>query len=82
MTKVDARRQPSGKSGGSTRWDDDDDNATMTLDKGWSTTYDECIKTLPCDETQPHTWPFKYYSQWMATGRGPGWARRGRCDMA
>ena len=61
MTKVDARRLPSsGKSGGSTRWDDDDDNATMTLDEeeGWSsTTYDECSKTLPCDETQPHTWP-------------------------
>ena len=59
MTKVDARRLPSsGKSGGSTRCDDDDDYATMTLDEeeGWSsTTYDECSKTLPCDETQPHT---------------------------
>ena len=36
-------------------------NVTMTgrvgLDQGLgSTTYDECSKTLPCDETQPHTW--------------------------
>ena len=37
----------------STRWDDDDRHNAMTwiimgwLDKGWSTTYDECSKTLP-----------------------------------
>ena len=55
----------------STRWDDDDCNIAMTwiimgwLDKSWSTTYNECSKTLPCDETQPHTWPFKYHLKYI-----------------